>query len=189
MSKILKVTRLSKVLQNSVLRRVSPVKLESYESDYIVWDLLYWYQSRSLTFPINRNWPQARQKKKLKQGFIGAPFKGIREEEKASNRFPRVLPEGGPSGSFYGVKAGPCTIPCFCSGQPVFPPSSLEVGFLGLFVSFVHNLPQLHTHAVIFSPIQFLCVLLLEEMFIQVHALQQSIPGPSLSQYLSNETA
>ena len=36
MSKILKVTRLSKMLKNSVLRRVSPVKLESYESDYIV---------------------------------------------------------------------------------------------------------------------------------------------------------
>ena len=154
MSKILKVIQLSKILKNSVVKRVSPVKLESYESDYIVWDLLNWYQSGSLAFPINRNWSQARQKK-LRQGFIGTPVKGIREEAKASNRFPRVLPEGGQSACLYRVKAGPCTIPYFCSGHPVFPPSSLEVavGFLGLFVSFVHNFPQLHMHGVIFSPI------------------------------------
>ena len=54
MSKILKVKQLSKILKNSVVKRVSPVKLESYESDYIVWDLLNWYQSGSLAFPINR---------------------------------------------------------------------------------------------------------------------------------------
>ena len=32
-----------------------------------------------------------------------------------------------------------------------------------LFVSFVQNLLQLHMHAVVFSPIQFLCILLLED--------------------------
>ena len=33
-------------------------------------------------------------------------------------------------------------------------------------------------HAVLFSPLQFLCILLLEEMFVQVQALQQGVPGP-----------
>ena len=34
-------------------------------------------------------------------------------------------------------------------------------------------------HAVIFSPIQFLCILLLEEQCVQGQALQQRGPGPS----------
>lgn len=46
----------------------------------------------------------------------------------------------------------------------------------------VHNLPQLFTHTVIFSPLQFLCVLLLEEIFVYLQALKQGVPGPRLSQ-------
>ena len=44
--------------------------------------------------------------------------------------------------------------------HPAFAPDSSEVavGFFGLFVSFIYNLPQLPMHTVIFSPIQFLCV-------------------------------
>ena len=45
----------------------------------------------------------------------------------------------------------------------------------------VYILPQLHRYAVIFSPLEFLCILLLEETFVQVQALQQRAPGPSLS--------
>lgn len=53
----------------------------------------------------------------------------------------------------------------------------------------VHNLPQLHRHDVIFSPLEFLSILLLEE--IKKHfsrckhcnKVSQS-PGPSLSQCL-----
>lgn len=56
------------------LEVVSP-EIESYESDYIVWDLLYWYQSRSLTFQSIEI--GHRPDKKLKQGFIGAPLKGL----------------------------------------------------------------------------------------------------------------
>ena len=41
--------------------------------------------------------------------------------------------------------------PCFCSW--LFRSGSWA--FSGLFVSFVQNLPQLHMHAVIFSPLQF----------------------------------
>ena len=33
------------------------------------------------------------------------------------------------------------------------------------------------------GPIEFLCILLLEERFVQVQALQQRVPGLSLSQY------
>ena len=32
--------------------------------------------------------------------------------------------------------------------------------------------------AVTFSPLWFLCVLLLDEMFVQVQALEQRVPGP-----------
>ena len=79
-----------------------------------------------------------------------------------------------------------------CSGHvqyPAFAPGSLKVAvgfgfpFSGLFLSFVQNLSQLHMHAVIFSPIQFLCILLLQKRRVQVQALKQRIPGPSLSQH------
>lgn len=46
----------------------------------------------------------------------------------------------------------------------------------------VHNLSQMCTYTVTFSPLQFLCVVLLEEMFFHVQALQSGVPGPSLSQ-------
>ena len=54
-----------------------------------------------------------------------------------------------------------------------------QLGFFGgLFLSFVQNLPQLCMHAVIFSPLWFLCILLFEERVVQVQALQQRVPGP-----------
>ena len=42
----------------------------------------------------------------------------------------------------------------------------------------VQNLPQLHMHTVVFSP---MWILLFEERYVQVRALHQTIPGPSLS--------
>ena len=79
---------------------------------------------------------------------------------------------------------GACAVPCFCSQIPAFTSCSSKVAVRssGLFVSFVQNLPQLSKYSVIFSPLQFLCILLLEDRFVQVHALQQKVPGPSLSQ-------
>ena len=47
---------------------------------------------------------------------------------------------------------------------------------------FVHILPQLFMQAVIFSPLWFLCILLLKETFVQVQALKQRIPGPNQCQ-------
>ena len=44
-------------------------------------------------------------------------------------------------------------------------------------------------HAVIFSPLWFLCILLLEETFVQVQALQQRVPGPSLCQLVVTEVS
>ena len=52
-----------------------------------------------------------------------------------------------------------------------------QLGFFGLFVSFSKALPRLRMRAVIFSPIQFLCVLLLEERCVQVQALQHCSKG------------
>ena len=66
---------------------------------------------------------------------------------------------------------------------PAFAPSSSKVVVeqFGLFVSFVQTSPLLHMQAVIFSPMHFLCILLLEETFVQVQALQPRVPSPSLS--------
>ena len=79
---------------------------------------------------------------------------------------------------------GACPIPCFAL-DPAFVPgcSEVTVRFYGLLFFFylVHNFPQLFRHAVIFSPLQFLCILLFMEMFVQMQALQQRVPGSSLS--------
>lgn len=60
------------------------------------------------------------------------------------------------------------------------------VGFGFLFVCLflvVPSLSQLCTHAAIFSPLQFLCILLPKETFVQEQALQQRVPGPSVFYY------
>ena len=43
----------------------------------------------------------------------------------------------------------------------------------------VSNLPQLSMHTLSFSPLQLLCILVFEETFVQVQALQQRVPGVS----------
>ena len=56
---------------------------------------------------------------------------------------------------------------------PAFAPGSSEVA-LGVFwslLSFIQNSSQLHMHTVIFSPIQFLCILWLKERCVQVQLL------------------
>ena len=71
---------------------------------------------------------------------------------------------------------GTCTI---VSQTPVFAPSSSEVavGFWGLFLSFGSRIcPNYCMYALIFSPIQFLHILLLMERWVRVQALQQKIP-------------
>ena len=89
---------------------------------------------------------------------------------------PGVRPEGWlrcfthPLGSV--VCRGHAQYPAFAPGS-----SKLAVGFFGLFVSFVQNLPQLRRNVVIFSPIQFLCILLLEERCVQVQVLQHYSKG------------
>ena len=55
---------------------------------------------------------------------------------------------------------------CLGRGHAQYSAFALQkwhLGLFGLFVSFVQNLSQLGTHAVILSPIQFLCILLLKE--------------------------
>ena len=99
-----------------------------------------------------------RPDKKFRQGFTGAPA-------------PQA---GAQAGSLYGVRVGMCPrvrpegwLRCFahplggagCRGHaqyPAFAPSSSEVAvgvFLVFLYLFVQNLPQLHMHAIIFSPL------------------------------------
>ena len=56
--------------------------------------------------------------------------------------------------------------------------SEAAVGFLVFFHVIGRNLPQLR----MLVPYLCVCLLLLKEMFVQVQALQQRVPGPSLSQ-------
>ena len=60
---------------------------------------------------------------------------------------------------------------------PVFAPGSSEVavGYLVSLYLVVQNLSHLHMCMAIFSPLKFLCNLLMEEMFFQVQALQQNV--------------
>ena len=65
-----------------------------------------------------------------------------------------------------------------CSGHaqgPAFVPDSSEVavGLFCLFVPFVRNLLQLHMHSVTFSPLEYLCILLLKETFVQTQELSK----------------
>ena len=63
-------------------------------------------------------------------------------------------------------------------GSTLLLPPALQKWQLGGFVLvlyflyLVQNLPPFCTHAVVFSPLYFLCILLLEEMFVQEQALQ-----------------
>ena len=73
------------------------------------------------------------------------------------------------------VKRACAVVPCFC----FWLLRSGNVGVLLVFLYLVvHTLPPQHLHAIIFSPLQFLCILLLGETFVQVQVLQQSVSGP-----------
>ena len=72
-----------------------------------------------------------------------------------------------------------------CRGHaqyPAFAPSSSEmaVGFCWSFCILSIICPNCTCTQVLFffSPLEFLCILLLEETFVQVQALQQRRPGP-----------
>ena len=58
-----------------------------------------------------------------------------------------------------------------------------QLGFFSLFVSFVQNLPQLHRHKRIFSPLEFLCIFFVPGEVCPdttFAALEQRVPGPRL---------
>ena len=78
---------------------------------------------------------------------------------------------------------GSRTVPCFFSQHP-----RRGSWFLAFLYLMAHNLPQLWVYAILFSLLQFLCILLLKEMFVQVQALQSRAPGLSLSQRHQNQT-
>ena len=57
-----------------------------------------------------------------------------------------------------------------------------KLGYLSLCI-FCPKSFQLHVHTIIFDLLELLCMLLFEETYVQVPALQQRVPGLSLSQY------
>ena len=59
---------------------------------------------------------------------------------------------------------------------PAFAPSTSEVAVT--FWPFYILLFILYFIVILFSPLSFLCILLLEEMCVQVQELQQTVPGP-----------
>ena len=80
---------------------------------------------------------------------------------------------------------GACAVPCISSQPPAFAPGSSKaaVGFFRLFVFCCPEfVPTAHACSYFFSPVEFLCVLWLEERCVRVPALQQRVPGPCLSQ-------
>ena len=142
-----------------------------------------------------------RPDKEFRQGFIGAPVAVGGSENKS--QFPLFAPQGRWwPGSFCGVRVGVCAVvgleglrlfahpfggvECSMHVQyTFFAPRSSEVvvGFFRSFCIMSIICPNCSsTHAVIISPLEFLCILLLKEMFVQVQARQQSVPVPSLSQ-------
>ena len=81
-------------------------------------------------------------------------------------------------GQGVGIGCLPAPLVVVCTGgvgqYSAFAPGSSEEAVLYLIV---HSLPQLPMHTVIFSLLQFLCILLLEDMFVQVQAPQQRVLG------------
>ena len=116
-----------------------------------------------------------RPDKRFSQGFIGAST--ATEGSKNKEQFPLLIcsPGWGRAGSLHKVRvwAGPgaglegcpplwwwwtpgaCTAPCYCSWPPSLAPGSSEVaaGFSVSVYLIVQNLPQLHIHTVIVSPL------------------------------------
>ena len=62
--------------------------------------------------------------------------------------------------------------------------SKVAAVWFGFFVSFAHNLSQLPMYTVIFSSVEFLSILLLEERCVQVQALQNCSKGSWVSSCL-----
>ena len=94
-----------------------------------------------------------------------------------------VCPGAGLEGWLRSVSPTPLVV-LSAGGQapyPAFAPCSstlIQLGFLWFLYLFVHFLPQLCMHTVIFSPLQFPCVLLSD---VSIAARQQRVPGPRLS--------
>lgn len=87
----------------------------------------------------------------------------------------RVLARGGLRWCVHSLAGVVCRghaqYPAFATNS-LFLLLALQKWQLGVFLAFlypvVHNLPQLRMLAVIFSPLEYLSVLLLEETFVQV---------------------
>ena len=73
------------------------------------------------------------------------------------------------AGWWVGPEGPPTPLAVLCAEVSAFAPhtSEMAIGLLRFLYLTVYILPQLGVHAVIFSPLEFLCLLLLEETFSQ----------------------
>lgn len=124
------------------------------------------------------------------QGFIEVSV--AEEGAQTSIRRPCLLLEArraatGVQGSHWrgGFGGLPTSLAVLSAGAeyPAFASDSSEVSVGFLVCVSRPEFAQLLTHAAGFSSLQSLCALLLEETFVQGQALQQRVPGPSLTHY------
>ena len=151
-----------------------------------------------------------RPDKKYRQVFIGGPAAaGGGDGKQVTGSLAGSLTEGVWAGSLYEVRVGVCpglgpewwirwfahrfggvSAGGMCGTLLLLPTpyflllalQECQLGFLVSMYLVAHNLSHLRMHAVAFSPLRFRCVLLLEETFVQVRALQRRVSGPSLFQ-------
>ena len=85
--------------------------------------------------------------------------------------------------SWYGVEQRACSVPAFALFFSRLLKSGSWVSW-SLCIFWVQNLPHLHLHTVIFSPLQLLCILFLKERYVKVQSGQPCSKGsqvPGLS--------
>ena len=181
---------------NSIQRIGVSWNLRNWCKPGLFWHSCYW--PGFLASLINRNWSKTRQKVQARLSWGPCCSSG---GGRTKNKFLCSLPRERWADSLHGVRVGMCPEvrlegwfqwfahsfgAIVCRGH-VQSGSCVLVFFFGLCVSFVQNLLQMCIHIVIFSLLWFLSILLLEEMFVQVQALQQSSKGSQVPGLFQNE--
>ena len=150
--------------------------------------------------PINRNWLEARQE--IQARLYWGPCCGSRSENKQQVPSLACSLRGWRACSLYTVRVGVVCSPlwwwCVQGGMRstlllLLPPwfcyrlfKSSSWVFWSFCIFWVQNLSQLCMHAVIFSPIQFLCILGLEKSCVWVQALQHCSKGSQVPACLTH---
>ena len=150
-------------------------------------DVLLSQFGTSPLFHVNRDWLEARQEIQARLYWDSCCNRG-RVKHRTFSLASSLTPQRrrGWTCFLYGVRVRVCP-----DVHPAFPPNpilllwTLQKWQLGFSVS-LHLLLRICPNCactVIFSPVWFLCILLLEETFVQLQALWQRVSGTSLSHH------